>query len=337
MKQQLNRRRLLVMGVGVAGTAWLAACGTSDDKKASNATVAATSAAGTAATAAPAQATDLNEKGWPKNLSKLSIGQIPLEDKIAQLSAVKPMDEFVSARIGVPVETAITTSYAALVQAQKNKQVLLGYYGPLSFLLAEQQFNAVPILVDSSDGKTPGSYTSMVIAGKDSGIKSMADLKGRDFAFADPASTSGNLVPRSMMLDEGIDPIKDVKGRFAGSHANVILAVGKGQVPAGGTNNINLQQAIDQKRIAKDDVVILKTSAPIPNGPFAVGPDLDKRAVKKLQDVYGEFNDEAVFKAIGLQGRLIPTDTALYDPIRKLGKLLNLQFDEKGNPLPVGG
>lgn len=333
--RRVDRRRLLLAGVGIASTAWLAACGSEDEDEGRRATPAVTSAPAAAAATA---ASDLNAQGWPRSIGTLSIGLIPLEDRIAQTNTWKPVTEFVSARIGVPIDLSITTNYAALVLAQKNKQVGLGYYGPLSFLLAEQQFGAVPVMVDSNPATNqPGSYNSLLIAGKDSGIARVADIKGKDFAFVDPASTSGNLVPRAMLLEEQIDPAKDVKGRFAGNHANVIIAVAKGQVPVGGTNTISLEDNISKGVIKREDVVVLKTSAPIPNGPFAVHPDFDKRALVKLQESFGAYKDPAALKALALTGPLIPVDTSLYNPIRQLGKLLDLKFDDKGNPLPQGG
>ena len=66
-------------------------------------------------------------------------------------------------------------------------------------------------------------------------------------------------------------------------------------------------------------------------------PDFDKRGSKKLQEAVGKFNDPAALKAMLLQGALIPVDTAIYDFVRKTAKLLNLEFDEKGNAKPVGG
>jgi phosphonate transport system substrate-binding protein len=337
VQRRIDRRRLLLAGAGLAGSAWLAACGSSsDDKKASKqATVAVTSAAAAPATQA-AQVSDLNEKGWPRSIRELTLGVIPLEDTVQQKSTLKPLTDSVSAQIGVPVEASITTSYAALVEAQKNKQVVMGYYGALSFLLAEQQFGAVPILVDSTDGKSPGKYNSYLLAGKDSPVKTVADIKGKDFAFVDPASTSGNLFPRAMLIDAGIDPNKDIRGRYAGNHQNAILAIAKGQVPCGASNNLSVDSAVSRGVIAKDDLVILKVSPDIPNGPYAVHPDLDKRAVKKLQEAFGAFTDPAALKALELVGPLIPTDTSQYNFVRQTAKVLNLKFNEKGQPLPVG-
>src|SRR6478672_2470345 len=102
MNRKIDRRRLMIAGAGLAGTAWLAACGGSDDNKSSkNATVAVTTAAQTAAAAAAtqAQASDLNDKGFPKSITKLSVGAIPLEDAVQQKSSLKPLEETVSAQI----------------------------------------------------------------------------------------------------------------------------------------------------------------------------------------------------------------------------------------------
>jgi len=208
------RRHFLQIGFALAMTFVLAACTsaqapapTSPPSPAAN----PTTLPAAALTTAPAAAGDLNDKGWPRSIEKLTIGFIPLEDQVQQRNQLKPLVDFLNAQLGVPVEVSITTSYAALVEAQKNDQLLLGYFGPLSFLFAEQRFGAVPILVDSPDGKTVGHYNSMLLAGKDSPVKSVADIKGNDFSFVDPASTSGNLFPRVMLIQAGIDPTRTSK------------------------------------------------------------------------------------------------------------------------------
>jgi phosphonate transport system substrate-binding protein len=344
---RLSRRRLLIAGAGLAGTGLLAACSqaAAPVAPAAPAALAAPAAAPAApavqvapAVASPAAAAaDLNAMGWPKSIEKLAFGFIPQEDAVQQKNQVKAFTDFISGKIGgIPIESSITTSYAALVEAQRNRFVQIGYYGPLSFLLAEQQFGAIPIMVDSKDGKTPGAYQSLLLAGKDSPVKTVADIKGKDFSFVDPASTSGNLFPRVMLIEAGIDPNKDIKGRFAGNHANSILAIAKNQVPCGASNNLSVDAAVDKAQIARDDLVILKTSPDIPNGPFAVHPELDKRALKKLQEVMAEFKDPAALKAMELVGPLVPTETASYNFVREAAKTINVQFDENGVPKPIG-
>lgn len=288
---------------------------------------------GTLATFPRIASAQTNDKGWPLSIPTLSIAFIPLEDAVQQRSVARGFGDFISARIGVPNEVAITTSYAALVEAQRNKQRVLGYYGPLSFLLAEQQFGAVPIVVDSIDGMNPGKYNSVLLAGKDSPVQSVQDIRGQDFSFVDPASTSGNLFPRVMLIEEGLDPNRDIKGRFAGNHQNSILAIANGQVPCGASNNISLDAAIDKGVIAPDAIRVLKVSEDIPNGPFAVHPDMDVQTMGILRDAMMAFMDAPSLKAMELVGPLVPVETANYDFVRRAAKAINLQFDEKGKAL----
>jgi phosphonate transport system substrate-binding protein len=323
---RVTRRQAIRTGAGLFGLGLLAAC-------AAPATIASAAELqpATPAFRGPAFQGDVNGMGWPTSIPTLSMGFIPLEDQVQQRSSWAPFLDHMSQKTGVPVEMAITTNYAALVEAQRGQNTHVGYYGPLSFLLAEQQFGAVPITVDSLDGVNPGGYFAILMAGKDSPVKTVQDIKGQDFTFVDPASTSGNLFPRVMLIEEGIDPNTDIKGRFAGNHQNSILAVAKGQVPCGASNNLSLDQAVANNVVAKEEINILKESATIPNGPFAVPPDLDPRAVELIKSAMGSFTtDAATYKKLGLVGPLIPVQTELYDFVRRSAKVINLQFDEKG-------
>jgi phosphonate transport system substrate-binding protein len=328
--RQITRRQVLRAGAGLIGLGLAAAC-------AAPLAVAHAAELRPAAPAfnGPAFQGDTNAMGWPTAIPTLALGLIPLEDTVQQKSSWQPFIDYLSQRLGVPVEFSVTTSYAALVEAQRGLNVTVGYYGPLSFLLAEQQFGAVPLVIDSRDGVNPGSYTALLLAGKDSPVKSVQEIRGQDFTLVDPASTSGNLFPRVMLLEEGIDPGKDIKARYAGNHQNSILAIANGQVPCGASNNLSVDGAISKGVIAADQLVVLKESAPIPNGPFATHPDLDPRAVALLRDTMTSFDDLATLKKMEFVGKMVPADTAIYDFVRRAAKTINLEFDEKGNAKPI--
>jgi len=329
---RLTRRRALRVGAGALGLGLLAAT------TAPAASVRAAVAGPTATSLrGPAFQSDLNALGWPTAIDPVAFGFIPLEDAIQQKSNLDVFTDFLSQRIGVKVDATVTTSYAALVEAQRSGFVQVSYHGPLSFLFAEQQIGAVPILVDSTNGTTPASYQSHLLAGVNSPIKTVQDIRGQDFVFVDPASASGNLFPRVMLIEEGIDPNRDVRGRYAGNHANAILAIAKDQVPCGASNNLSINSAVSRGVILREDLVILKTSPDIPNGPFCVMPDFDPVAVAKLTEMMTQFNDPAAIKAMELAGPLVPVDTSAYNFVRQSARAINLQFDDQGKPLPVGG
>lgn len=158
--------------------------------------------------------------------------------------------------------------------------------------------NAVdPILTTiQTDGST--GYYSVMVARKDSGIKSLADMKGKKLGFADPDSTSGFLVP-SVTLPAAIGmPVKEYFSEtgFGGGHENLVLEVVKGRFDAGttwasgvgefkdGYSSGNLRKMVDKGILNMDDLVQLWQSPLIPNGPIVVRSSMNDDMKKKFKD-----------------------------------------------------
>ncbi|MBX3530351.1 MAG: phosphonate ABC transporter substrate-binding protein [Rhizobiaceae bacterium] len=160
--------------------------------------------------------------------------------------------------------------------------------------------NAVePILTTvQTDGST--GYYSIMVARADSGIKTLADLKGKKLGFADPDSTSGYLIPSvTLPADLGGVPVKDYFGStgFGGGHENLVLEVLKGTFDAGttfgsgvgewkdGYTSGNLTKMVEKGILDMDDLTEVWKSPLIPNGPIVVRTSLDaaeKDAFKTL-------------------------------------------------------
>ena len=129
-------------------------------------------------------------------------------------------------------------------------------------------------------GQLEPFYRGQFIANVSSGIKTFADLKGKNFCFVDPLSTSGYIVPRIQLKANGIDPDADIKSTVSGSHPNVAIAVYKGDCDAGvtyinvltdqATNLVGTYPDVAQKvtvfadtiRIPNDGVQYIKTFEP---------------------------------------------------------------------------
>lgn len=170
-----------------------------------------------------------------------------------------------------------------------------------------------PILTTvQTDGST--GYHSVMVARADSGIKTLADMKGKKLGFADPDSTSGYLVPvTSLPKDIGMD----VKSYFAstgfgGGHEQLVLEVLKGTFDAGttwasgvgdfkdGYSSGNLRKMVDKGVLKMDDLVELWQSPLIPNGPLVVRASIDAGAKQKITDFLTKLpqTDPACFSAI---------------------------------------
>src|SRR6202008_3504105 len=116
-------------------------------------------------------------------------------------------------QLHIHVELVQVAQYAATIEAMRADKVDIVHFGALSYLIAAQKAGAQAIVSRGFADGHLGGYRSVIAVPKDSPIHSMQDLKARAksviFAFADPASTSGDLYPRVGLLNLGIDPEKD--------------------------------------------------------------------------------------------------------------------------------
>ena len=133
---------------------------------------------------------------------------------------------------GLHFTTSVATSYAAVIEAMGAGKVDIGWLATFSYVLAREKYDVDLLLIVVRFGKP--FYRGQIMVRADSGIKTLADLKGKTFAYVDPASTSGHLYPKALLLANGHDPDKFfAQSVFAGSHNAVVLSLLKGEVDAG--------------------------------------------------------------------------------------------------------
>jgi phosphonate transport system substrate-binding protein len=137
------------------------------------------------------------------------------------------------------------------------------------------------------------SYRSQIIVPADSPIQDVKELKGKKFAFVDAASASGFLYPSALLLDNGIDPKKDLGETVtAGGHDKVVIAVYNKQVDAGATfgDSADSGPPSDARTTVAstlpdvmDKVKILAKTDPIPNDTVSVRKGLSPDLVSKIR------------------------------------------------------
>jgi phosphonate transport system substrate-binding protein len=168
----------------------------------------------------------------------------------------------------------------------------------------------------------------------DSGIKTVAEIKDHSFAFSDPASTSGHLFPAYGLRKAGLDPDKDIRAVYAGSHTASFEALYNHKVDAGELNSAQLESATQRGHYKDGDMVFLWKSEPIPTDPFSVRGDLPEAFKKKLIDVLQHLDlstlDQADLKIMGGTGitQLVPQSDDAYNGIRDLVKTLNIDLEK---------
>lgn len=263
----------------------------------------------------------------------LVMGLIPAESNQEVLRDYEPLVKYLSEELGVEVEPYTATDYSGIIEAMRSGKVDVAWFGPLSYVLAEDVAGAEAVAVPfEEEGEEPIYKSVMLTQDGNDEIQAVEDVAGKTFSFVDPASTSGNLYPRKMMLDAGVDPETDLaEAKFAGGHDASILAVANGSVEAGASWDGQLQQMIDAGAVEEDAVKVVAESDPIPKDPVAVRGDLSEEAKTRIQEAFLTATPESVgADNLGSEGAIGYQETfdARYDSVRELVDKMELTEDE---------
>ncbi len=276
---------------------------------------------------AAAAATPLVALGLPASAqSVLTVGLIPSEDSRAMIANSQAMMDMLSKALGIPVRPFVAADYNGVIEALRAKRLDIAYLGPFSYVLGATiaDIEAFAVAETKRAGRT--FYHSKIITHKDSGIKTVRDLKGRNFAFVDPSSTSGHLFPKAGLMKAGFDPDKDF-GRviFSGSHDSSAIAVQNRKVDAAAIADRILDQAIAKGLAKAEDIVTVWNSDPIPESPTVWRRDLPADLKRRIQAAFLEVKD-IPWSDQGMLNGFKPTNDAAYNVIRDTAKLLNLDL-----------
>jgi phosphonate transport system substrate-binding protein len=267
----------------------------------------------------------------PMTGAPFALGFTPGEDAEEVLKRYQPIVAYLRTAMDSEIRGFVGTDYSATIEALKARKVDAAFMGPFAYVLAAEVAGAKVIVMRGNPDGSPGTYKSLIIAGKKTGITTLADLKGRTFAFVDPASASGHLVPRATLVKNSIDPEKDMKATFAGGHDAVALAVNGGKVDAGAVADSILPRLVERKLVDEANYGIIAYSNPIPSSPFAVRADLDPALRDKLKAallrLYQEVPAELVRALLGNeQNRYVVAEDRVFDPLRETAKVLKLDL-----------
>lgn len=272
------------------------------------------------------------------------------------------VSEYVSKKISggkekFHIKSAVPSSYIAVVEALGTGRADFAALTTFSYILTKDiKKYDVEALVRVVRGDNENSYKAQIIARVDSGIKTLQDLNGKKFAFTDPASTAGYILPKHLMESQGILPGQTV---FAQKHDNVVTMVYQGQVDAGATyyspprhvekDGKQVEEIMDARAKVKTQfpdveskVKIVTLTEDTPNEPWVVRSHLGKdneysnqvkAAVKEalLQFASTEEGKKALFELYSITG-LADVDDHLYEGIRKLVLASNVNIEETLNP-----
>jgi phosphonate transport system substrate-binding protein len=244
------------------------------------------------ATAAPASS-------WPRDGSEarqLEVMLIPADGGTEDGTKADflPLFNAIAKTQGLHFDVRVGQSYGAVVEGMASGKVDVGWFGPVSYIQAKKRAGAELLAVAVEHGSS--TYYAGIFVRGDAPLRTLLDLKGKTLAVGDPSSGSSFNFPLAMLIDAGVDPVKDL-GRIvlAGSHVNSLIAASEGRADASCASFNSFEKAVGEKKIPPDKLRPLAKSDPLPNPPLAMHPGLDPEVKRKLRDGFA-----SVHKAPGI-------------------------------------
>jgi phosphonate transport system substrate-binding protein len=272
----------------------------------------------------------LDRNGMP---GRLIIGVSTAGDNSGSIqSAFIPLKAYLEKKLGMNVEIIYSNDYTSVIEALRAKKVHMAYLAPFSYVLAAPKTEITPLVVVGENGK-PSMYHCAIITNPRTGLTTMDDVKARakslTFCFADPASTSGHLIPRAYLLTIGLDPDHAFKQvSFAGNHLASVMSVASSKVDLGCAALEYGIEVMERKGMVKPDQVrVLWQSDPIVSSPIVVRKDINGGLVDRIKNAYLNMDREApevleaYLKLFRLNPRnlsYMPANDTMYNGIRKI-------------------
>jgi phosphonate transport system substrate-binding protein len=252
---------------------------------------------------------------------------IPEEVATEQVRKFTPLASYLEKKLGVKVEFTPVSDYPAAVEALVNKKVELVWFGGFTHVQAQLRSGGkiVPIAQREEDTK----FQSVFIAKTDSGIKALADLKGKQISFGSQSSTSGHLMPRHFLLQAQINPEKDFRRiAYSGAHDATIASVVSGKVDAAALDITVWRKFVAENKVDTKAVNVFYTTPTFFNYNWSMhvdtAVDLRERVKKALLDLDPATPEGKEILQLNRATRYIPTTPENYKGLESAGRSAGL-------------
>ncbi|MFM4705011.1 putative selenate ABC transporter substrate-binding protein [Aeromonas bivalvium] len=214
----------------------------------------------------------------------LRVSAIPDEAPTELQRKFAPLGDYLAEQTGREVVFVPVNDYAAVVEALAAGKIDMAWLGGFTYVQAHRRADKVVPLVQRAED---AQFTSKFIANADSGIATLADLKGKDFAFGSPSSTSGHLMPRHFLAEQGIKPEQDFAHvAFSGAHDATVAWVASGKVPAGALNASVWDKLLEEGKVDTSKVKVIWTTPTYFDYNWTVRGDLEPALQARLKQAF---------------------------------------------------
>src|SRR5881396_3044908 len=231
---------------------------------------------------------------------------------------------------GIPVRVTVASDYAAVIEALRNRTADLAFVHPGGYVLESREAKATIMVRNLWHVKS--SFTSRIYVRRESGLKTLEELRGKTMAFIDPASSSGYIYPMVLLIQRGLVKNRDPKTFFrevvfAGAHDAGMRALLNIHVDALASFDMAREQYLADPA-ERERIVFVAETPEIPEAGIAARAGLDAATFAKVRaallQIHGPAYAELLKRLYEIDG-FAPAEDREYDPVRAAIELLGVR------------
>ncbi len=255
---------------------------------------------------------------------------IPDQDTTRLQERFDGIATYLSGRLGVTVGYIPVKSYAASVQAFKNDEVQLAWFGGLSGVKARR---AVPGSKAIAQGQEDLAFVSYFIAHASTGLKESEEfpegIRGKTFTFGSKGSTSGRLMPEFYLRKHLGGAPTEVFERhgFSGDHSKTIALVQSGSWQVGALNYKVWDTELKEGKIDTSKVSVIWRTPTYPDYNWSIRGDVEgkygKGFIDRVQQALLQMEDRSLLDRFP-RTKFVPANNDMYGPILSTGTAIGL-------------
>jgi len=230
-----------------------------------------------------------------------------------------PLLHYIKQETGISIELLVPENYQELLTLFREKKLDLAFFGGYTFIQAQQQANAKPLVMRDIDLH----FSSVFLVRTDNRKNKLQEFKGGILAFGPKLSTSGHLMPRYFLNERGINPETFfAEVRHSAGHDQTAYWVRDGKVDLGAANSVVIRKMFRDGILVSKDVRILWETPYYTDYVLAVQPDLDETVQQRLLDSLLALSplhrqQKRILDNLGAGG-FLPASNADFDSLRKI-------------------
>ena len=213
----------------------------------------------------------------------------PVEDPSVYENVFTEFMDYLEKKTGKRVKWYGADSYASQVEAMRSGRLHIAGISTGPTVFAVNLAGYAPFAIMGKDDGRFG-YKLQLITHKDTDIKKVSDLKGRNVAHVTPSSNSGNQAPRALFKSQGVVPDKDYEVKYSGKHDNSIMGVANKDYEAAPVASSVLDRMVEKGVVDRGDLRIIWESKLFPTTSYGVAYNLKPELQKKIRDAFLTFD-----------------------------------------------